>query len=61
MEITMRQPGMAQRFRPTIIAALFGVLGTTAWLGTGAGADGARRSRPTVDEPASSAAAEVAV
>jgi peptide-methionine (S)-S-oxide reductase len=62
MEITMRQPGMAQRFRPTIIAALFGVLGTTAWLGTGAGADGARAvPAPAVDEPASSAAAEVAV
>jgi peptide-methionine (S)-S-oxide reductase len=49
-------------FRPTIIAALFAVLGTIAWLGTGAAADGGRVvPAPVADEPTSSVASEVAV
>ncbi|HWB48938.1 MAG TPA: peptide-methionine (S)-S-oxide reductase MsrA [Stellaceae bacterium] len=52
----------ARLSRPTVVAALLGVLGMTLWLGTGAAADGARAvPAPAVDEPAPAAAAEVAV
>src|SRR5215475_4049837 len=58
----MKQPHAARRFRSATIAALFVVLGTTAWLATGAAAEVARTvPAPAVDEPASSAASEVAV
>ena len=58
----MGQPRAPRPLRPTIIAATVAVLGTTIWLGTGAAADVARAvPAPVVDEPASSATAEVAV
>jgi peptide-methionine (S)-S-oxide reductase len=58
----MTKPRLTQALRPTIAAALFAVLATGFWLGTGAAADVARTvPAPAVDEPASSAASEVAV
>jgi peptide-methionine (S)-S-oxide reductase len=58
----MGQPRAPRPLRPTIIAATVAVLATTIWLGTGAAADVARAvPAPAVDEPASSATAEVAV